>query len=138
MKTLVIVAHPDDHILWMGGTVLRLSSCELHIFSLCNSRNDSFDRKQKTFNWTCQQLNVKRYEAKQFRDYQAKELMEIEQPLKMQKEISAFADKEYDIIFTHSQWPECEYGFHANHFEAKAEISFCIFRGCSISNSSFA
>ena len=123
MKILAVVAHPDDHVLWMGGTILRLNSWEWHILSLCNSHNDDFDPKEKSFNLSCKELGIKKYEALKFKDYQSRELMEIEQSLKMQREILAFADKEYDLIFTHSMWPECEYDFHANHLEARDSVN---------------
>ena len=106
MKSLVIVAHPDDHILWVGGTILRFNTWEWHVLSLCNSHNDEFNPKEEVFNLSCTNLGIKRYKALKFKDYSSKELIEIEQSLKMQKEILAFADKKYDLIFTHSIWPD--------------------------------
>lgn len=123
MKALVIVAHPDDHVLWMGGTILRFKDWEWHILSLCNSHNDNFQPKLESFQKSCEELNIKRYRAQGMRDYQQRELMEIEQPLKVQKEILSFADKEYDLFFTHSISVNCEYGYHANHIEVRESLN---------------
>ncbi len=122
MKALIIVAHPDDYVLWVGGTILRFSDWEWHVLSLCNSHNDDFDLKEKLFSLVCAQLGIKKYRALKFKDYQCRELMDIEQPLNMQREMLAFADKEYDLLFTHSIWPECEYDFHANHIEVRDSV----------------
>lgn len=119
MKGLVVVAHPDDHLLWIGGTILRFKDWEWHVLSFCNSHNDNFEPKRNLFNSSCSQLGCTKYKALEMRDYQPRELMEVEQSLKMQKEILAFASREYDLIFTHSIGPNCEYGFHANHVEAR-------------------
>lgn len=123
MKALVVVAHPDDHVLWAGGTILKLKTWEWHVISLCNSHNDDFTSKLKVFKSSCQALGVKRFLARELKDYQPRELMEVEQPLKIQKEILAFADKEYDLVFTHSVNPHCEYGFHANHSEVRDSVN---------------
>lgn len=123
MKALVVVAHPDDHVIWASGTISRLNQYEWHILSLCNSHNDDFQPKLTTFKNSCEKLYIKRFAAKQLRDYQQRELMEIEQILKMQKEILAFTDKDYDIIFTHSINTNCEYGSHANHAEVRDAIN---------------
>lgn len=129
MKALIAVAHPDDHVLWIGGTILRFKNWEWHILSLCNSHNDNFQPKLETFRSSCSEMNVGKYQARAMRDYQQNEPMEIEQPLKMRKEIVAFADKDYDLIFTHSINPNCEYGFHANHAEVRGSVNLLIDEG---------
>lgn len=115
MKALVVVAHPDDHVLWAGGTILKMKQWEWHVLSLCNSHYDDFDPKDRTFRVTCKELGVRKFDAKKFNDHQKE--VSNEQILKFQNEILGFADREYDLVFTHSNRKTGEYGFHANHKE---------------------
>ena len=119
MKALSIVAHSDDHVLWMGGTILRLNKWTWHILSLCKSHNnEDFKPKRIVFERSCTELGASRCFAKDLNDYQSKKEMETQQLERMKKEILGFADSDgYDLVFTHSKQESCEYGFHANHAE---------------------
>src|SRR4030043_70388 len=44
-SALVIIAHPDDETIWMGGTIARFKNIEWTIFSLC--RQSDPDRAPK-------------------------------------------------------------------------------------------
>lgn len=46
-RALVIVAHPDDETIWMGGALLRFPGLKWTIFSLC--RASDADRQPKFF-----------------------------------------------------------------------------------------
>ena len=124
MKALSIVAHSDDHVLWMGGTILRLNQWTWHILSLCKSdNNEGFEPKRTVFERSCTELGASRYSAKDLKDYQPREAMEIQQLTRMKDEILAFADDGYDLVFTHSIQENCEYGFHANHAEVRDTVN---------------
>lgn len=44
-RALVVVAHPDDETIWMGGTIMKYPDWDWTIFSLC--RGDDKDRGPK-------------------------------------------------------------------------------------------
>ena len=124
MKALSVVAHSDDHVLWMGATILRLNRWTWHILSLCKSHsNEDFEPKRIVFERSCRELVASRYSARELKDYQPRKAMESQQLTRMKEEILAFADDSYDLVFTHSIHENCEYGFHANHAEVRDAVN---------------
>ena len=112
MKCLIIVAHPDDETIWMGGTILKHKDWDWTILSLC--RKDDQDRMPK-FMKVCES-----YEAKGI----ISDLDDIElKPLPIdhvaEKIISNLTETKYDYIYTHGD--NGEYG-HIRHKEVHKAV----------------
>lgn len=118
-EALVIVAHPDDETIWMGGTILRNKDWKWTILSLC--RAGDLDRKPK-FDKACKIYNA------QSLIYDLDD--EILKPVDI-NEITAMIKKglpknKYDIVFTHGENGEYR---HIRHVEVHKAVDEMISRG---------
>lgn len=111
-KVLVIVAHPDDETIWMGGTLLmHRGDWKTTIISLC--RRDDEDRAPR-FHKAC-----KLYGARCFMSDLEDEELEDERVEDAITRISKFVDDKFDFIFTHGK--NGEYG-HKRHIDVNKAV----------------
>ncbi|MCJ7603603.1 MAG: PIG-L family deacetylase [Desulfobulbaceae bacterium] len=116
MKAIAIVAHDDDVVLWLGGTIHLLKDWEWHIISMCNDHNSE---RKNYFYGVADKLGVATINTFDFFDYQDRKTSHRTNSIPDMKEklSSLLKDNRYDYVFTHSRDKNGEYGHHANHQE---------------------
>lgn len=121
-KAVAIVAHHDDHVLWMGGTIQRLAASGWHwtIIAMCIPELD----KLEYFIHCCSVFGVIPI-AMKFGDYQSGEPFSQNSREEMRSRlIDAIDDQKFDLVFTHSRGEHGEYwARHANHVEVRELVS---------------
>lgn len=114
-KALVIVAHPDDETIWLGGMILAYKNIDWTIFSLC--RGDDPDRAPR-FKKACEYFKARGVIS----DLEDEGIMSVEESLpEIKKRLTAeFGGKKFDYIYTHG--PNGEYG-HERHLGVHAAVT---------------
>jgi hypothetical protein len=118
-RGLVIVAHPDDETIWMGGMIARRNDWNWTILSLC--RADDRDRKPK-FDKVCKLYGasgiISDLDDEVLNDLPSEEII-----MKVSENLNNF---EYDFIFTHGR--NGEYG-HKRHREIHKAVTRMVRNG---------
>ncbi|MGB8226291.1 MAG: PIG-L family deacetylase [Sedimentisphaerales bacterium] len=110
----VIVAHPDDEILWAGGTILLHLQINWTVLTLC--RKSDPDRAPR-FSKVANLLGAKGFMADldDSPDQKPLEQAEIQQAI-----LNTLPQRSFDIILTHN--PKGEYTRHLRHEEVSQAV----------------
>lgn len=120
-EILVIVAHPDDETIWVGGTLLR-TRFNKTIICLCRKKDK--DRAPK-FKRACRILKAKSYILK-LDDSEKGYFKKISLKKIIKRILRITKGKKYDYVFTHGE--NGEYG-HIRHKEIHRAVKEAIKRG---------
>jgi LmbE family N-acetylglucosaminyl deacetylase len=109
-RAAVVVAHPDDEILWVGGTLLMNPDCHFTVVTLC--RGSDPDRAQK-FSRVLRYLGASGTMGDLDDEPEQNPLM----PQEVREAVLELlaGDRRFDVLFTHS--PHGEYTRHRRHEE---------------------
>jgi LmbE family N-acetylglucosaminyl deacetylase len=113
-NALVIVAHPDDEILWCGGTIMSYPYYDWFIISLCRG-NDS-DRAPKFF----KSLNILNAKGDMGRLDDGPEQYPLEINEVKKAILELLPSRIFDLILTHN--PSGEYTRHLRHEEVSQAV----------------
>ena len=119
MRCLVIVAHPDDETIWMGGTIIRYSNIKWHVLSLC--RGDDPERAPRFIRAT-NELGAQALMSDL--DDTSPQLSSLSSDLhEIKDRVSAYALYDYDVIFTHGPNGEYQHKRHTQVYNAVKEMA---------------
>jgi LmbE family N-acetylglucosaminyl deacetylase len=114
-KALVIVAHPDDETIWMGGTIARYRNLKWTVLSLCRASDN--DRAPK-FTRVCEYLGAKSIMTDlDDNDKLTLDEATVEAEKLLRQELK---NKKFSYIFTHNK--NGEYG-HSRHIVAYRAVN---------------
>jgi hypothetical protein len=113
-----IVAHHDDHALWMGGAIQRLTAAgwKWTLVALCVP-----NKERRDYFYHCCSVFGAVPVAFDFQDYLRDEPFARNSRTEMRNCLEKIVvNQHFDLVFTHSRNPRGEYWRrHANHFEVR-------------------
>lgn len=110
----LIVAHPDDEILWAGGMLLNHPEWDLYVASLC--RGEDQDRAPKFFNV----LNELGAQGNMGNMDDSPGLLPLDQKQIQQLILDLLPKLTFDLVITHH--PKGEYTRHLRHEETSRAV----------------
>lgn len=125
-EVIVIVAHPDDETIWMGGTLLKIKEKQdSNVTLICLCRKNDKDRYPK-FQKACEILGVKGYifdlddgeDAGQYKEILLQDIINKISPITN--------NKLYTTLYTHNE--NGEYG-HIRHIQVNQAIEEMLSKG---------
>lgn len=113
-KVAVIVAHPDDEILWCGGLILKYPNHNWHIISLC--RRSDPDRAPKFY----RVLEVLKAQGAMGDMNDGPEQLSLEEKEVKKIILELLPFQSFDLVITHD--PAGEYTRHKRHEETGSAV----------------
>jgi LmbE family N-acetylglucosaminyl deacetylase len=113
-KVALIVAHPDDEVLWAGGTIL--SHTAWHCFIVCLCRKSDEDREPRFYN----ALKVLKSEGVMGDLDDGPEQKPLEEKEVERAILDLLPQQHFDLIITHN--PTGEYTKHVRHEEISKAV----------------
>jgi len=110
----IIVAHPDDETIWVGGTLLLHKDWQMTVISLC--RGDDSDRAPKFFRAVAEFNAVGKIGTLD----DGPDQLPLPETDVQQMILSLLPEKHFDYILTHS--PYGEYTRHLRHEETSRAV----------------
>ena len=125
-KVLAVVAHHDDHVLWMGGIIRTLKHWDWTLLAMCVQRQDRRDY----FCDFCRDVGA---DGRTIDCHDYAVIDNAQHPndaARMQQRLlTSLGTERFDWVFTHSKDESLEYGRHDNHREVRDAVTSVVKRG---------
>lgn len=113
-KALVIVAHPDDEVIWMGGAIMRNPRVDWTVYSLCRSSDTDREPKFRRVSNLLRATPI-------ISDLEDEDVMSVKESVPVIKDlISGNIQGRFNYVFSHGQ--NGEYG-HIRHLGVHRAVS---------------